>query len=67
MPFGVHGRSSGMRWARRPSVIRVETVDILVWTNALEQQRSVQVSRQWQLQQNAVDGWVVVEAVDQIG
>ncbi|MCY1431460.1 hypothetical protein D9M71_474280 [compost metagenome] len=45
----------------------MEAVHILVRANALEQQRGVQVCRQRQLQQDAVDGRVVIEAVDQLG
>ncbi len=48
-------------------VIRMEAVHVLVRANALQQQRSVEVRGQGQLQQDAVDGGIFIEAVDQIG
>ncbi|CAG8871643.1 hypothetical protein PS627_04570 [Pseudomonas fluorescens] len=45
----------------------MEAVDVLVRANTLEQQRGVEVSRQRQLQENTVDGRVIVQAIDQIG
>ena len=48
-------------------VVGVETVDVFIWADAFEQQRGIQMLRKWQLQENAVDGRIVVEAVDQVG
>ncbi|MNZ91816.1 hypothetical protein D3C78_1108110 [compost metagenome] len=46
-------------------VERVEAVDILVRVDALEQLRGIQMGGQWQLHQDAVDGRIGVESVDQ--
>src|SRR5471030_279184 len=48
-------------------VIRMETVNILVRANALQQLRGVEVFWQRQLQQDAVDVRIAIEAIDQIG
>ncbi|VVM65779.1 hypothetical protein PS631_05015 [Pseudomonas fluorescens] len=45
----------------------METVDVLVRANPLEQQRSVEVRWQRQLQEDAVDCGVLIELVDQVG
>jgi len=46
-------------------IVGVEAVHIFIRTDALEQQRGVQVLGQRQLHQDAVDGRVFVELVDQ--
>ncbi len=46
-------------------VVGMEAIDVLVRTDALEQQRGVQMLGQRQLNQDAVDGGVVVELIDQ--
>ncbi|MNS47989.1 hypothetical protein D3C72_805460 [compost metagenome] len=48
-------------------VIRMETVDVFIRTNALQQPGGVQVFGKRKLKQNAVDCRVVVQAIDQLG
>ncbi len=67
MPLGVHGRGSGMRWARRPTLYGWRPSTSLSGRIRSSSIGRVQVLRQWQLQQDAVDCRIVVEAVDQVG
>lgn len=67
MPFWRARTQQRNTLSQTPDVIRMETVHVLVRANALQQQRRVQVSRQRQLQQDAVDSRVFIEAVDQVG
>ena len=48
-------------------VIRVETVDVFVRADALQQAGSVQMLRQRQLQQDTVDVCIIIKTVDQVG
>jgi hypothetical protein len=65
MPRGVEGRSVGIFTAKSADVVGVETVDVLVRTDALDHRLGIDVRRQRQLHQDAVDAVVGVEAVDQ--
>ncbi|MCY1536511.1 hypothetical protein D9M68_719710 [compost metagenome] len=63
--FRCAGAEQGDALGQAADVVRVETVHVLVGVDAFQQQRSVEVFGQRQLDQDAVDGRVFIEAVDQ--
>ena len=53
--------------SQAPDVIRMETIDVFIWTNAFQQFRGIQMFRKRKLKQYAVNCRIVIEAIDQIG
>ena len=66
IPCGVQGRSTGMRWLRRPTVYGVEAVHVLGVVDLLDDHGFIDVRRQRQLHQNAVHPLVGVQPVYQV-
>jgi hypothetical protein len=62
----VRGARNEARMAlhQRPDVLGVKTVDVLLGGNGLEHRVDVEVLRQRQLHQNAVDAWIGIELGD---
>ncbi len=67
MPLGGAGAKQWDTLGQAADVIRMETVDVFVRADALQQLGGVEVFRQRQLEQNTVDVRIVVQAIDQIG
>ena len=63
--IGVQGTSVGSLAASRPTLMRMEAVDILVRVNAADDARGIDLRRQRQLHQNAVHRGIGIQLGDQ--
>ena len=64
MPAGVHGTGPGIPSASRPMLTRVHAVDVLVRVDLEQRRLVVDVRRRRVLEEDRVDGAVVVEVAD---
>src|SRR5690606_18913286 len=59
------GAQQGHALGKPADIVGMEAVYILVWTNALEQLRRIQMPRQRQLYEDAINKRIFIELVDQ--
>ena len=60
-PYGVHGRSVGILSTSRPTLYGMEAVDVLLRVDALDHALGVDLLRQRQLHEDAVDRGIGVQ------